>query len=106
MDWMDDEVESREAAIFRPSLLNREECLERNMFPYQMPPGCEHWTFWRRQEIRDEWVCEYIQKWLRENRGKSSGSRKPVVSWNFDNNNARRTIDIHLSQYGTDNQDQ
>ncbi len=129
LDWLDSQ-KSREDVIWQTTLRGPngeklEEALERNMFPYHLPPGLEHWTLWRREEITEDWICSFIGKWLKEYRltpcppasipncystesGESDDNATnnnnyllpPVVSWNFDNNNARRTIDIpHVHIY-------
>ena len=53
----------------------------------------EHWTLWSIDELSHEEIVEFIEKWIAKN-------RKDVVSWNYDDNNARKTIEIpHLHVY-------
>eukprot|EP00931_Biecheleriopsis_adriatica_P016579 TRINITY_DN12172_c0_g2_i7.p1 TRINITY_DN12172_c0_g2~~TRINITY_DN12172_c0_g2_i7.p1 ORF type:complete len:474 (-),score=50.21 TRINITY_DN12172_c0_g2_i7:139-1560(-) len=95
LDWMDRTYRgNRERYVLEEVLAGRETYLERNMFPYHLPPGIEHWTIWSRHDMNDAELYDYIEGWL--------DSRKPhnVVAWNFDDNSSTRTIDIwHVHIY-------
>jgi len=133
--------------------------MERNLYPYQMPSNCEHWTLWSREELDHDSICTTVKDWLNnrnmeeiatnthlgikgpgvlgsqlqdqdelhddEHRsggngrgggkmekscwGKDSSScylqaiqamKRSVTSWNYDDNNERRTIEIpHVHVY-------
>ncbi|CAE7326980.1 unnamed protein product, partial [Symbiodinium sp. CCMP2456] len=84
----------REYYVDKYVLGSRDVLLERNRFPYQLPPGAEHWTIWCRHEMGHEELCNYVEAWL--------DAREPhhVVSWNYDDNRGRRTINIwHVHIY-------
>lgn len=100
--WMDSTYRgNREKFVLEEVLGGREVLVEPNKFPYHLPPGIEHWTIWRRQEMGHEELCEYIEGWLR--------AREPhnVIAWNYDDNRGRRTIDVwhvHIYFQGKDGQ--
>jgi len=142
---MDDEQPSREEVIERTVFANKDPwVMERNMFPYQMPNNCEHWTLWAKEELTAERICEIVEEWLktaenvrskissksscgssreddrrRRNNRHDRGNRHDrhdrgrrrdeeiidtpggyVYSWNYDDNNSRRTIEIpHVHIY-------
>ncbi|OLP98025.1 hypothetical protein AK812_SmicGene19574 [Symbiodinium microadriaticum] len=84
----------REYYVDKYVLGSRDVLLERNRFPYQLPPGAEHWTIWCRHEMGHQELCDYVEAWL--------DAREPhhVVSWNYDDNRGRRTINIwHVHIY-------
>eukprot|EP00439_Symbiodinium_sp_Y106_P023612 s919_g2.t2 len=84
----------REYYVDKYVLGSRDVLLERNRFPYQLPPGAEHWTIWCRHEMGHHELCDYVEAWL--------DAREPhhVVSWNYDDNRGRRTINIwHVHIY-------
>lgn len=92
---------NRERFVEERVLRRRDVYLEPNRFPYQLPPGIEHWTIWSRRTFRHKELCEYIESWL--------DARKPhnVVAWNYDDNRGRRTIAIwhvHIYFEGADGQ--
>jgi len=93
--WMDRTFKGdREAFVDKHVLGARDVLLERNRFPYQLPPGAEHWTIWSRRPMKHDELCIYIEEWL--------DAREPheVDSWNYDDNRGRRTIDIwHVHIY-------
>jgi len=93
--WMDRTYKGdREHYVDKHVLGSRDVLLERNRFPYQLPPGAEHWTIWSRKAMDHEELCSYVEAWL--------DARQPhqVVSWNYDDNRGRRTINIwHVHVY-------
>lgn len=93
--WMDRSFKGdRENFVSKYVLGSREVLLERNRFPYHLPPGAEHWTIWARKPMNHDELCAYVEGWL--------DAREPhhVVSWNYDDNRGRRTIDIwHVHIY-------
>jgi len=93
--WMDRAFKGdRETFVSKHVLGSRDVLLERNRFPYQLPPGAEHWTIWSRKEMDHDELCSYVEDWL--------DAREPhqVVSWNYDDNRGRRTIEIwHVHIY-------
>jgi len=95
LKWMDDTYKgNREKYVLEEVLAGRETLLERNMFPYALPPGMEHWTIWSRTVMEHAALCQYIQGWL--------NARRPhnVAAWNYDDNRQMRTIDVwHVHVY-------
>lgn len=95
LQWIDDTYKgNRERFVLEEVLAGREIYLEKNMFPYHLPPGMEHWTIWSRHFMDHAELCEYIDSWL--------AARTPhnVVAWNYDDNMGSRTIDIwHVHIY-------
>ncbi|CAJ1415995.1 unnamed protein product [Effrenium voratum] len=95
LEWMDETYRgNREKYVLEEVLAGREVLLERNMFPYMLPPGMEHWTIWARTAMEHAQLCDYIKAWL--------DARKPhnVIAWNYDDNRQMRTIDIwHVHIY-------
>jgi len=93
--WMDRTFRGdRETFVSKHVLGSRDVLLERNRFPYQLPPGVEHWTIWSRQPMDHDGLCQYVENWL--------DAREPhhVASWNYDDNRGRRTIEIwHVHIY-------
>eukprot|EP00434_Breviolum_minutum_P013931 symbB.v1.2.012288.t2/scaffold847.1/size158198/3 len=93
--WMDRVYRGdREYYVDKHVLGSRQVLLERNKFPYELPPGAEHWTIWSRKQMDHQELCEYVEAWL--------DAREPhqVVSWNYDDNRGRRTINIwHVHIY-------
>ncbi|CAD7931758.1 unnamed protein product [Amoebophrya sp. A25] len=41
--------------------------MERNMFPYQMPDGCQHWTLWAQEELAHDSICRIVEEWIQQN---------------------------------------
>lgn len=103
LEWMDATYRGdRDRFVLDEVLKGREVLLENNAYPYMMPPGCEHWTVWALKAMEDEELCAYVERWLDE--------RQPhnVVSWNYDDNRGKRTIDlwhIHVYFQGHDGRD-
>jgi len=95
LKWMDETYRgNRERFVLEEVLAGREIFLEKNKFPYFLPPGIEHWTIWARKEMDDDQLCEYIEGYL--------DARRPhnVIAWNYDDNRNMRTIDIwHVHIY-------
>lgn len=84
----------RERFVREQVLGSRHTLVERNRFPYHLPPGVEHWTIWSMKSMTHDELCEYIEAWL--------DAREPhhVRFWNYDDNRGRRTIDIwHVHIY-------
>jgi hypothetical protein len=100
--WMDRTYRgNREKFVMEHVLRRRETYLEPNRFPYQLPPGMEHWTIWSRRDYGHKELCEYIEAWL--------DARRPhnVVAWNYDDNRGRKTISVwhvHIYFQGADEQ--
>jgi hypothetical protein len=85
--------DDREYLILQTSLWERNITLETNMFPYDTPPGVEHWTLWCREEMTHAEVCEYVESWLRKHMPR-------VRRWNYDSNSGERSIDLfHVHVY-------
>ncbi|OLP97092.1 hypothetical protein AK812_SmicGene20617 [Symbiodinium microadriaticum] len=95
LKWMDETYRGdREKYVLEEVLAGREILLERNMFPYALPPGMEHWTIWARSTMEHDALCVYIEGWL--------NARQPhnVTAWNYDDNRQMRTIDVwHVHVY-------
>jgi len=95
LTWMDRTYSgNREQYVSKHVLGARDTLLELNRYPYQLPPGVEHWTIWSRRSMRHKELCEYVEAWL--------DAREPhgVTAWNYDDNRGRRTIDIwHVHIY-------
>lgn len=93
--WMDRTYRgNREQFVLERVLRRRDVLVEPNRFPYMLPPDIEHWTIWSRTTFRHRELCEYIEAWLE--------ARAPhnVISWNYDDNRGRRTIDVwHVHIY-------
>jgi len=93
--WMDQAYSGdREHYISEHVLGVRDVLLEVNRYPYQLPPGVEHWTIWSRTSMGHKQLCEYVEAWL--------DAREPhaVKAWNYDDNRGRRTINIwHVHIY-------
>lgn len=95
-DWMDRVYKGdRERFALEEVLGNCEINLEPNRYPYQMPPGIEHWTIWRRTRMAHEELCEYVESWL-----DAQKKWHNVISWNYDDNLGKKTINIwHVHVY-------
>lgn len=95
LEWMDRTFRgNRERYVLDEVLGNRDILLEPNRYPYQLPPGLEHWTIWALRAMNHDELCEYIEGWL--------DARVPhdCISWNYDDNRGKRTIDIwHVHIY-------
>jgi len=95
LTWMDETYPGdRESYISEHVLGIRDVLIELNRYPYQLPAGVEHWTIWSRRSMEHKELCEYVEAWL--------DAREPhgVISWNYDDNRGRRTIDIwHVHLY-------
>jgi len=95
LEWMDRTYRgSRERFVLETVLGRRDVLVEPNRYPYQLPPDVEHWTIWSRRSMNHGELCEYIEGWL--------DAREPhnVMSWNYDDNRGRRTIDVwHVHVY-------
>jgi len=95
LTWMDEKYSGdREHFVSEYVLGVRDVLLELNHYPYKLPPGVEHWTLWSRRSMGHRELCDYVEAWL--------DAREPhgVVSWNYDDNRGRRTIDIwHVHIY-------
>lgn len=95
LSWMDRTFKGdRERFVSEHVLGSRDVLLERNRYPYELPPDCEHWTIWNRKEMKHQELCEYVEAWL--------DAREPhnAIAWNYDDNRGRRTIDIwHVHIY-------
>ncbi|CAJ1412336.1 unnamed protein product [Effrenium voratum] len=69
--WMDRTYKGdREHYVDKHVLGSRDVLLERNRFPYQLPPGAEHWTIWSRKAMDHEELCSYVEEpgWTRGSR--------------------------------------
>lgn len=95
LSWMDRTFRGdRETFVLDQVLGGRDVLVEPNRFPYMLPPGTEHWIIWSRRTMGHSELCEYIEGWL--------DAREPhnVISWNYDDNRGRRTIDVwHVHIY-------
>lgn len=60
--------------------------LERNMFPYDCPPGITHWTLWSRREMTEAEIVRWCKSWLAERRPKT-------LRWNYDLNE-NNSVDV------------
>lgn len=98
--WMDRTYRGdRERFVEECVLKSRDVLLEPNRFPYQLPPGMEHWTIWSRREFSHKELCKYVEDWLK------SCEPHNAVAWNYDDNLGRRTIGIwhvHIYFQGAD----
>lgn len=95
LEWMDRTFKgNRERFVLDHVLQGRDVLLEPNRYPYQLPPDVTHWTIWAMRSMSHDELCEYMEGWL--------DAREPhnVMSWNYDDNRGRRTIDIwHVHIY-------
>lgn len=83
---------SREDHIYQSILVDTATVFEPNMFPYDTPPGIEHWTLWSRDELTETAMEILVEEWLET-------TRPDVLEWNYDDN-ADRSIDIyHIHLY-------
>lgn len=100
--WMDRTYRgNREKFVLERVLRRRDVYLEPNKYPYQLPPGIEHWTIWSRTSFGHKDLCEYIEAML------DAGKPHNVVAWNYDDNRGRRTISVwhvHIYFQGADGQ--
>jgi hypothetical protein len=60
--------------------------LERNMFPYECPPGISHWTLWSKREMRARDIVAWCKPWLAAN-------VPGCVEWNYDMND-NNSVDV------------
>lgn len=56
------------------------------MFPYDVPSDVEHWTLWSREDLSEEGMEDFVQRWAAEN-------HPHAVEWEYDNNEGERSID-------------
>lgn len=93
--WMDSAYSgNRERYVLDEVLGSRDIVLEPNRFPYQLPPGMEHWTIWNRKPMGQDELCRWIEAWL------DIHEPHNIESWNYDDNLGRRTIDVwHIHIY-------
>jgi len=106
---------SREALILETTLAKDDIVLEPNFFPYDTPPGIEHWTLWSRRELRHREICAFVTRWCVTAEGKphhsaaacsASSDRAfgstgkacsgPVVEWNYEDNVHRSFLVPHV----------
>jgi hypothetical protein len=80
--------ETREDLILRTTLKNADVAVEKNMFPYDCPPGVEHWTLWSRSELSHVEVCSFVEGWAA-----SPDCPRPVAEWNYEENK-HRSFDV------------
>lgn len=93
--WMDRTYNGdRERYVLERVLRDQDIVMEPNRFPYHMPPDCEHWTIWSREEMSHEGIAEFVEDWMKK--------RWPdeYVTWNYDDNLGAKTISIwHIHIY-------
>jgi len=97
LQWIDRTQPSREHFIIHDVFKGDRNVdnivLEVNKYPYHMPDRVEHLTLWAYKKLTHRRICDYIEKYIEEN-------RPDVVTWNYDNNADRRTVDIdHVHIY-------
>jgi hypothetical protein len=95
-EWMDRTYKGdRERFALEEVLGSRDINLEPNRYPYQTPPGIEHWTIWRRTPMSHDELCEYVEAWL-----DAQEKWHNVIAWNYDDNLGKKTINIwHVHVY-------
>lgn len=92
MDKIDGAHLSREAHILATTLAHSDVVLEPNMFPYDTPPGIEHWTLWSCNDMTENEVERCVHAWIMAN-------APHVRSWNFDENPSRSIDVFHVHVY-------
>jgi len=94
--WMDRTYNGdRERYIMERVLTpDKDVVMEPNRFPYHMPPDCEHWTIWAREEFTHAEIEDFIEDWMKKRWGDE------YVTWNYDDNLGAKTISIwHVHIY-------
>eukprot|EP00656_Telonema_subtile_P008750 TRINITY_DN1408_c0_g1_i1.p1 TRINITY_DN1408_c0_g1~~TRINITY_DN1408_c0_g1_i1.p1 ORF type:complete len:213 (-),score=24.45 TRINITY_DN1408_c0_g1_i1:584-1222(-) len=87
------QFESREDFILATILAGKEFHLEPNMFPYDCPPGIEHWTLWSREYLSHDVIDDIVEEWLETN-------LPTCVAWEYEDNGGSRSFDIeHVHVY-------
>ena len=71
---LDGGTASREDIILASVLALADTAIERNMFPYALPPGIEHWTLWSRLSLSQFEMERLVVDWLAAMNGGSSSS--------------------------------
>ena len=77
---MEDHIEE---TVFQP---HGDTVLERNMFPYDTPPGISHWTLWSRDALSEQDIVRWTKAWLSEH-------LPDAIRFNYDLND-NNSIDI------------
>ena len=77
---MEDHIEE---TVFQP---HGDTVLERNMFPYDTPPGISHWTLWSRDALSEQDIVRWTKTWLSEH-------LPDAIRFNYDLND-NNSIDI------------
>lgn len=84
----------RERFVLDKVLGQRDVLLERNRFQYLLPPGIEHWTLWARHAMQHAELCEYVERWLEQQK------ESRVHRWNYEDTQGKRSIDVwHVHVY-------
>jgi hypothetical protein len=104
---------SREDIILTSVLAEVDIAIERNLFPYDLPAGIEHWTLWSRLDMSQFEMEQCVSDWLAAMNGSSTGNSvssaaltavsypagaRPagnVLQWNFDSNAEDRSINLY-----------
>eukprot|EP00657_Telonema_sp_P-1_P006896 TRINITY_DN26385_c0_g1_i1.p1 TRINITY_DN26385_c0_g1~~TRINITY_DN26385_c0_g1_i1.p1 ORF type:complete len:182 (+),score=2.17 TRINITY_DN26385_c0_g1_i1:176-721(+) len=86
------EFESREDYILATILAGKQIHFEPNMFPYDCPPGIEHWTLWSRETLTTSAIEDLVENWLLTN-------LPGCVAWEFDDNDSRSFDIEHVHIY-------
>eukprot|EP00466_Bigelowiella_natans_P014531 jgi/Bigna1/126878/aug1.3_g1586 len=64
---LDSCVRSRERYILKTVLARHRTVMEPNMFPYDLPPGVEHWTLWSTVDLTTDEIESFVTMWLMKN---------------------------------------
>lgn len=101
LNWIDETYRgNRERYIREEVLCGRDVLMERNAFPYHMPPDCEHWTIWSERAMHHEELCRWVERWAEERKFTCRGRPGEVAEWNYDDNRGARTIELwHVHIY-------
>jgi len=76
---------SREYLVLQTTLWKEETVLEPNMFPYNTPPGVEHFTLWSKHDMKHDEIIEFVDTWLLEH-------YPHVRRWQYDDNFGERSV--------------
>jgi len=76
---------SREDLVLQTTLWGEETVLEPNLFPYETPPGVEHYTLWSKHDMSHEEIVYFVDNWLLKH-------FPQVRRWQYDDNFGERSV--------------
>ena len=93
MDRVDSLCDSRERLVRLTTLASADTVLEPNMFPYDTPPGIEHFTLWSVFDLNHDQIVEFVDIYLTRN-------CPNVRRWQYDDNVGDRSVHLfHVHVY-------